>query len=218
MSSSEVEPQDRPAIKAVIFDLGGVILRTMDQRPRQDLAARLGVKLFDLYNLVFDSETARLATVGKLSTREHWQEIGSRFNLNETDLEVFIQQFWGGDRLDHTLIETIRSLRSSYKTALLSNAWDNLHALVHDTWQIADAFDELVISAEVGLAKPDHRIFHLALARLGVAPQQAVFVDDFNENVTAARWLGMRAIHFSSSTQALMELGSYLNIDTSSVS
>lgn len=213
MSEPDNDLQDQPAIQAVIFDLGGVLLRTVDHKPRQELAARLDVKVFELYNLVFDSETARLATLGKISAREHWQTIGARFNLSEKDLEVAIQQFWEGDRLDYALIDTLRSLRPHYKTALLSNAWDNLHALMRDTWKIADAFDELVISAEVGLAKPDHRIFSLALGRLGVHPHQAIFVDDFSENVDAARWLGLRAIHFSSSTQVLMELGSILNVD-----
>jgi HAD superfamily hydrolase (TIGR01509 family) len=56
--------------------------------------------------------------------------------------------------------------------------------------------DDILISAEVGLAKPDPRIYRLAAERLGVRPDEAVFVDDFAANVEGARAVGMRAIHF----------------------
>jgi HAD superfamily hydrolase (TIGR01509 family) len=178
----------------------------MDQRPRQELAARLGINLYALYDLVFTSETARQATLGEISANQHWEAVGRRFDLDGKGLEDLIRQFWEGDRLDRSLLDYIKSLRPRHKTVLLSNAWDNLRGLLEDEWKIAGAFDELVISAEVALAKPDHRIYLLTLVRLGITPPQAVFVDDFGENVDAARWIGMRAVHFHSVTQALAEL------------
>jgi epoxide hydrolase-like predicted phosphatase len=199
------------AIKAVIFDMGGVILRTMDQGPRQRLAERLGVRLYDLYNQVFSSESARLATLGKISAQKHWEQVGAHFNLSPQELPGFLREFWDGDRLDRALVAFIRSLRGGRRTALLSNAWDDLRGWIENDWKIASAFDELVISAEVGLAKPDHRIYQLTLDRLGVAADQALFVDDFSENVDAARWIGMHAIQFRSSGQAIAEVRRYLN-------
>jgi epoxide hydrolase-like predicted phosphatase len=206
-----LENRAGPAIKAVIFDLGGVILRTVDQGPRQRLAERLGVKLYELYNQVFSSESARLATLGKINAQSHWEQVGAHFNLSPEEMTGFLQEFWGGDRLDQALVAFIRSLRGDRRTALLSNAWDDLRGLVENTWKIASAFDELVISAEVGLAKPDHRIYQLALDRLGVAADQALFVDDVGENVDAARWIGMRAIQFRTSGEAIAEVRRYLN-------
>ncbi len=194
------------SIKAVIFDLGGVILRTMDQGPRQRLAERLGVRLYELYNQVFSSESARLATVGKISAQRHWEQVSAHYNLLPQEMTVAIQQFWDGDRLDNALVAFIRSLRSHRRTALLSNAWDNLRGLMENDWHIANAFDTLVISAEVGLAKPDHRIYQLALDRLGVAASQALFVDDIDENVDAARWMGLHAIQFRSTGQTIAEI------------
>jgi epoxide hydrolase-like predicted phosphatase len=205
-----LENRANTAIKAVIFDMGGVILRTVDQGPRQRLAERLGVKLYELYNQVFSSESARLATLGEISARAHWDQVGAHFNLSPQDLPGFLREFWGGDRLDRALVAFIRSLRGDRRTALLSNAWDDLRGLVENDWKIGNAFDDLVISAEVGLAKPDHRIYQLVLERLGVAADQALFVDDVDENVDAARWLGMRAIQFRSSGQAIAEVRRYL--------
>ena len=73
-------------------------------------------------------------------------------------------------------------------------------------WQIADVFDELIISAEVGVAKPDAGIYELTLERLNVAPSEAVFVDDFPRNIAGAQAVGMKAIHFRDSNQVRAEL------------
>ncbi|MGH2621083.1 MAG: HAD-IA family hydrolase, partial [Anaerolineales bacterium] len=77
-------------------------------------------------------------------------------------------------------------------------------------WRIADAFDKLIISAEVGLAKPDPRIYRLALEGLGVEAGQAIFVDDFPENLEAAAALGMHPVHFENRTQAQQQVESLL--------
>jgi epoxide hydrolase-like predicted phosphatase len=94
---------------------------------------------------------------------------------------------------------------------VLSNNWSGLRRAIEEEWQIAGAFDELFISAEIGLVKPDPRLYRLALDRLGVAPGEAVFIDDFPENVQAARQAGLHAIHFTSPDQARQELQDLLN-------
>jgi epoxide hydrolase-like predicted phosphatase len=119
--------------------------------------------------------------------------------------------FWGGDALDSHLVDYIRSLRPRLKTGLLSNAWDNLRRVVSDTWEIADAFDDIVISAEVGISKPDPRIYELAVLRLGVLPREAVFVDDFPHNIEAAQRVGLKGILFRNSDQVRQDLEGLLN-------
>jgi putative hydrolase of the HAD superfamily len=64
----------------------------------------------------------------------------------------------------------------------------------------------MIISAEVGVEKPDARIFQIALEKLGVAASESVFLDDFAENIAAARALGMQTIHFTQPEQALVQL------------
>ena len=198
-------------IRAVLFDFGGVIVRTNDRTPRERLAARLGIAYDQLSSLVFDSESALQATLGKITTQKHWEALRNELGLSQDDHANLPLDFWGGDVLDQELVDYIRALRPDYKTSLISNAWDDLRQVLEYTWKISDVFDEIIISAEVGVAKPDPRIYQIALERLAVAPQQAVFVDDFPANIAGARAVGMHAIHFKNSLQARKELDRLLN-------
>jgi putative hydrolase of the HAD superfamily len=107
----------------------------------------------------------------------------------------------------------VRGLRPRYRTGLLSNAFHSLRPALTDRFPIADAFDAIVISAEEGLVKPDRRIYEAALLRLGVAAQEAVFVDDFEENCEGARAVGMHAVRFESAIQARQAVESLLAAD-----
>lgn len=199
------------SIRAVIFDLGGVLVRTTDPAPRARLAERLGLSPAELSRIIFDEESAYQATLGAITTQEHWEAVRRKLGLSPEEFPDVPAEFWGGDTLDQDLVDYLRALRPRYKTALLSNAWDDLRQVLEEHWKITDAFDEVFISAEVGLLKPDPRIYRLALERLGVAPQEAVFVDDFPENVAGARAVGMHAIQFRDSGQARAEVEAVLN-------
>ena len=194
------------AISAVIFDFGGVLVRTEDRAPRQELADSLGMTYQELNDLIFESESARQATVGEISTQEHWEVLRTELGLPADEFPRVPKEFFGGDVLDEALIEYVRALQPHYTTALLSNAWDDLRGVVINEWQIADAFDELIISAEEGVAKPDAGIYELTLERLNVAACEAVFVDDFPRNIAGAQAVGMHAIHFQDSKQVRAEL------------
>jgi putative hydrolase of the HAD superfamily len=191
------------AIEAVIWDLGGVILRTEDRRMRAAWEARLSLPEGELDKLVFAGEMGRKAALGQAQAEDVWRWVGSRLELGPEDLERLQDEFWQGDQLDGALVQFIRELRRECRTALLSNAWPGMRQMIESEWGIADCFDDLFISAELGLAKPDPKIYRLALDRLGIPPTRAVFVDDFIENVRAAAALGLRAIQFLSSKQAM---------------
>lgn len=201
------------AFRAVFWDLGGVILRTHDRSGRARWEERLGLEPRELDRLVFDGEAARLAAVGKGREEAIWIEVLDRFGLPKSESQTLATDFFSGDRVDHELLDAIRSLRPAYKTGLISNAWPDLRLWLEERWGIGDAFDTLVISAEVGLAKPDARIYRLALDQLRVSPAEAVFVDDVEENVVAARAIGMAAIHFCNSEQTLRELRQLLQAE-----
>jgi epoxide hydrolase-like predicted phosphatase len=131
--------------------------------------------------------------------------------LSASEMQDFQTDFWGGDSLDSQLVEYIRALHKRWKTGLLSNAFTSLRRVVTEHWQFADAFDEMIISAEVGLLKPDARIYQLALQRLGVDAKESIFIDDYTENVEGAQAVMMRAIHFTSPAQVVAELETLLN-------
>jgi len=196
-------------IQAVLFDLGGVILRTEHQAPREHLAERLNMTYEDLDKIVFASETSRLASFGKMSTAEHWAAVMKRLGLASSQAEQVYSEFFAGDIPDQGLLEFIRSLRPGRKTGLISNGWPDLRDYITRTGFL-DAFDTLVISAEVGLMKPDPKIYELALGRLDVQASHSVMVDDTPANVEAANELGMHGILFESGAQVLRDLESML--------
>ncbi|MCK4800810.1 MAG: HAD family phosphatase [Anaerolineales bacterium] len=200
-------------IKTVIFDLGGVLIRTEDRGPRQDLADKYGMSYQELSELVYGTESADLATRGKISAEDHHQEILKSLNLPPDSISAFEDEFWGGDLLDEKLVEFISNLRGEYRTALLSNAWDNLRQLLKELWKIDHIFDHLFISAELGLAKPEPEIYQVAIETLKQDPSELIFIDDFIENVEAAREVGLNAIHFRNREQALADLAEHLDLE-----
>jgi HAD superfamily hydrolase (TIGR01509 family) len=200
-------------IRALIFDFGGVIVRMVDDRPRLALAAQLGVPLSRMDDLVFFSETAQKASRGEITVRMHWEAVRVALGIQPEDMPRFLEQYWSADDVSWDLLDYIRSLKPRYKVGLLSNAWDDLRQTMHDRWNIDRLFDELIISAEVGIVKPDPRIFHLAVGRLGVQPAEAVFIDDMLVNVEAANREGFKAIQFLDTHQTLSDLHDLLAMD-----
>jgi epoxide hydrolase-like predicted phosphatase len=199
------------AIRAIIFDLGGVLLRTADFSPRDRLAMRLGMTRHELENLIFGGESGEKAQRGEISVRQHWEILREKLNCSPQDFQALVDEFFAQDELDQALIVYIRKLHRSYKTALLSNAWGDMRQVVAERWHFEDAFDIMIISAEVGMVKPDPRIFQLVLDELGVQPSQAVFVDDVLRNVEGAWAVGMHAIQFQTTQQVKDDLEGMLN-------
>lgn len=199
------------AIDAVIWDLGGVILRTEDRSLRQAWEERLGLPAGELDRLVFAEQVGRRAALGQAHPEQVWQWVGERLGLPPDDLAQLQHEFWQGDQIDAALVAFIRQLRAHRRTALLSNAWPGMRDMLEGEWGIADAFDALFISAELGLAKPDPAIYRLTLEHLDIRPAQAIFVDDFHENVQAASQLGIHAVHFRSAEQSMRAVGQLLS-------
>lgn len=193
-------------LSALIFDFGGVIVRTKDRLPREQLAEELNMTYEQLSDAIFASESSRLASLGRITAEEHWEAVRQALGVTENDLPRIRDLFWAGDTLDFDLVDLIRSFRPQYRTALLSNAWGDLRGMLTGYWKIADAFDEIVISAEEGVVKPYPQIYQITLERLHLEPGQAVFVDDFIENVQGAQAVGMQTIHFRSIDQIRAEI------------
>jgi len=183
-------------IKAVIFDFGGVILRTHDWSGRRHWEQRLGLPKDGAEQLVFNSQMGRQAQHGRITTDDLWQWVGQQGGLSAAELARFRQDFWAGDVLDKELVALIRRLRPSYQTALISNAFDDLRDVLTNEFAIADAFDVIVISAEEGIMKPDPRLYQIALDRLGCQSEETLFIDDSAHNIEGARDIGMHTIHF----------------------
>jgi len=173
--------------------------------PRQQLADRLGMDYDDLNKIVFDSESSGRASIGEITSEEHWTSIIQRLKRPASELSLIRDEFFAGDIVDRTLVEYIRSLRGKYKTGLISNAWGDLRDFVIRE-KFDDAFDKMIISAEVGAMKPNPKIFQVALEQFRVSPNEAVFVDDFLVNIEGCEKAGMKGIHFQDPQSAMQQL------------
>ena len=192
-------------ISAIFFDLGGVIVRTEYQSPRERLAERLGMEYDDLNRIVFDSETGYQASIGAITSLQHWEAVMKRLKRSSEEMAAIRDEFFAGDVVDREILNFLRSVRGTYKTGLISNAWSDLRDYIVRE-KMEDAFDHIIISAEVGVAKPEAKIFQIALEQAGVSPEEAVFVDDFYVNIEGCEKVGMKGIHFKDAQSALQHI------------
>lgn len=200
------------AIKAILFDIGGVIVRTDDPAPRERLGRRLGLDRAGIDRLVFSNPIAQAAERGEADETAVWEHVQRELALTADGLGEFQTEFWRGDHADVSLIDLLHSLRGHYRTGLLTNSWlrDPL-ALFWTRFGLTEtlvrgALDVVVSSASVGVQKPDARIYQAALNALDTAAEETVFVDDFAHNIEAARALGFHAIRFETAAQARRDL------------
>jgi len=191
-------------IKAIIFDVGGVLIRTFDHSGRRKWEERLHLPQGSLEGLVLADESGTSAQLGEITTEEMWSRVRERLNLGD-ELDAFQQDFWGGDALDDGLVDLIKRLNNHYQTAIISNASDALLDSL-ENYGIASEFDLIVGSAYEGILKPDPAIYELTLARLGRRPEETVFIDDAPANIAAASSLGMNTILFKPSLDIAAEL------------
>jgi putative hydrolase of the HAD superfamily len=195
------------AIRGVLFDVGGVLLRTEDLAPRRKWEQKFGLPEWGLAEAVFNSPPSRRASLGVGGPVEIWTHVAERFGLDENEIIEFQRDFWAGDRLDEELLVYIASLRPRYLTAVLSNAWPDMRAYLEQSPPVRAAFDRIFVSAELGMAKPDPRIYRHVLAELGLRPEEAIFVDDLRENVEAAQSVGMAGLVYHAGMDVPAELG-----------
>lgn len=184
------------SIRGLIFDFGGVI-----SNMRWDVARKLeeehGLEPRSIFRTIYDNDDWRAVQVGR-GDIDAWRKAAHR-RLEEAagrPLPPLHEQWRETIGLIQENVDLIGSLRPPYRTAILSNADSTLEERIRDGLGIAHLFDTLICSADVGIAKPDHSIYRLAAERLDLPPEECLFIDDLEGNVTAAREVGMTAVHY----------------------
>ena len=197
------------AIKAVIFDLAGVVLFTIRGTFNSLLAERLNVQPEGVER-VMNSPTNNLWDTGDISDDEFYTFLLKELNL-PAEKKAAIQKFVIDDfYVDQEMLTLVRELRKSCTTALLTNFPAHLHDFMKRSWHMDGAFDHIIISSDVCLIKPDPRIYQLSLSRIGCLAHEAVFIDDRKVNIDAARALGIKTILFISKAKTIAALSRIL--------
>jgi len=194
------------AIRAIVFDVGGVLVHDSDPAPHHRAwERRLGLERGRLGDAIFDTPMGRQSMIGQVTPQQVWQELAERFGLSASELQELEEGFWEDSEWNVELLEYARSLRPRFKTGIISDAWLDTRQAIH-AYVNEDVFDVIVYSAEEGVCKPDPEIYTRALARLGVAPHEATFVDDRLKNVEGARRLGIHAFRYTGTAAARLEI------------
>jgi len=195
-------------IRAVILDYGEVLCQRPKMEALQGMADVLGIdegKFLALY-----AESRDPYDQGVMTADQYWEEFARRAKA-EIDVEVIQQlrtldtQMWSTTSPEMT--EWVGMLKEAgLTTALLSNMQHDMSVFVRKNFDWLKRIDHQILSCEVGLIKPDPAIFLHCIERVGVRPNEALFVDDREVNVITARSIGIRAIRFQSTEQLRDEL------------
>lgn len=200
-------------IRAVIFDFGRVISAPRPAARFREYELELGIDEDSINRIMFGSPAWHDALVGRLTMRAFWAAIGPALNLTSPEeIDTFRRRYYRDESINASVLRLIRWLHGDYRLAVLSNHPPGLELWLRD-WGIRDLFDVLFCSGDEGRVKPDPVVYEATLDRLGVGPAEAVFIDDTEEHVTAARALGMHGLVFWDAPRLERDLKFLLNPD-----
>jgi epoxide hydrolase-like predicted phosphatase len=191
------------ALRAVVFDIGGVLETTPRTGWVEKWEVHLHLEPGELDERLMD--VWKDGSFGNISEEDVEKSVGEIMGMDQGQVEAFMADLWEEylGELNVELAAYFASLRPLYQTAILSNSFAGARGKEQERYQFAEMCDLLIYSHEEGIAKPERRIFELTCERLGVLPAEMIFLDDVEPNVAAARELGIQAILFRETTQAI---------------
>jgi putative hydrolase of the HAD superfamily len=200
-----------PGLRGLLVDFGGVLTTDVFTSFREFCQAEglLPDTVRDRFmkdplarELLADLET------GRISDADFEQRFAAVLEVERSD--GLIDRLFAGMHPDEAMVHAVRAARAAgIRTGLISNSWGSGR---YDRDQFPGLFDGVVISGEVGLHKPQAEIFTLGAERIGLPPDECVFVDDLRENCQGAEALGMTAILHRGAESTLPELERLLGV------
>jgi putative hydrolase of the HAD superfamily len=188
-------------LDALILDFGEVLVRPQSAASIERMAQLAQLEIDDfrqrywLHRRDYDS--------GVLDDEQYWRRVVEGSPLPPDQLSATLEALMTADFLSwNDARESVWEIAAAFKaaggrTAILSNGVPAVMNRVRAARPLADCFDAVIVSFEVGCAKPEQRIYEICLEKLGVPAASALFVDDRLENLVAAEQLGIRTLHFT---------------------
>jgi putative hydrolase of the HAD superfamily len=198
------------AIRAVVFDIGGVLELTPETGWVGRWEERLGLGAGGLDERLMDVWVA--GSAGTIAEEEVERQLGAILGLDQAALAEFMADLWAEylGTLNAELAAYFAGLRPRYRTGILSNSFAGARRQERERYGFEDMCDIVIYSHEEGMKKPDRRFYQLACDRLGVHPAEMIFLDDVEACVAAARELGIHAIRFEHTAQAIAAIEAIL--------
>lgn len=197
-------------IKAVVFDIGGILEITPDMGVTEKWERVLHLKAGELNERMMSVWKA--GSLGLCSEEHVEQSLREIVGMDQAQVDAFMHALWEEylGTLNVELAAYFSSLRPRYQTAIISNSFVGARVREQERYHFGDMTDLIIYSHEVGVAKPDRRIYELTWERLGVQPAEMIFLDDVAGHIAAARACGIHAILFQSTAQAIADIEAVL--------
>jgi HAD superfamily hydrolase (TIGR01509 family) len=195
----------REAPKAIIFDIGRVIIQVDLARTSEVFGKRDGLSAEQVWNALQADARWDDWQEGRMTPRDWYKHLSEKFQLS-LSFEEFCAN-WNRVLDPVTILpdSLFERLGASCRLALLSNT-DSIHvAHIEAAFGFVRHFPVRVYSCRVGTSKPAPAIYHQALRELDTLPEEALYIDDLRENVATAVRLGMTGFHFTSPGEFLSE-------------
>lgn len=198
-------------IKALIFDYGNVLSRTLNLQPRTDWETRLGLQPGQLQRVVHNETSWVEAQCGRLSVDAYWSDIGRQLKLETPALTQLRADFYRSDLRNDELVDYIaKQHESGIKTAILSNFSLELKDFL-DQQALFPHFDQVAISADMGVMKPAVQAYQVVLDMLDLPAANCVFIDDLPPNIDGAQAIGLQGVVFRDNPSCIAELTRLIN-------
>ncbi len=206
-------------ISVVVSDFGGVLTNPLWEA-FEGLNERLGIPPLALNEalVALESETGvhplHALERGEMTEHDFLSGLDTRLTAalgRPSRMLEFPDHYWEGLTANTVVLEELAAVKAhGYRLALLTNNVREWEPRWRAMFPVDELFEVVVDSAFVGMRKPEPRIYELTCTRLGVAPEECVLVDDFDNNCEAARGAGLHAVRFDDTAQALAELRALL--------
>lgn len=180
-------------MKAVIFDLGSVLVNYDGEATLTDISKLAGISLEALS--AHNQSIEHAFGTGQLSGQDYYALLDQTFGLSAS-YEAFVTVLCRYQERNEPALALARELQSRQEVivGIISNTNEVHASWLHANLPEFDQFSSVILSNEVGLLKPDPAIYQLALAQLGVPPEHALFVDDVAENVKGGTAVGLSGL------------------------
>ena len=192
-------------IEAIVFDLGNVLLTLDWDTPARRLGARTGRTRQQLDDYFAQSPWAHQLALGQLEKLRFFELVAAELDF-PGDYEEFAW-IWSDMFIpNEPMLALAHRLQGGMPRLILSNTNAIHMEFIFGRFPWLEVFDGHVFSHEVGLAKPDPRIYRYAVRRFRLSAPRTVFIDDLQENVEAARAIGLQGLHYQTREQMSREL------------
>jgi putative hydrolase of the HAD superfamily len=196
------------AIKAVIFDLGRVLIDFDHGIAAKKAAACCDKTPKEIFDFLFDSQLTVLFEEGKISSPDFFHKVKEGLNLNlsyEGFLPIWNEIFFQTED-NRAVYDLVKSLKWPYKLVLLSNINELHFKYLKSKFPLFGHFHHVLLSFEINSIKPEPLIYKRALEILGLLPQEVFYTDDRQELIQAARSLGIQGFVFRTAAQLKKDL------------